>query len=341
MINAAIVGLGWWGKTLVEALAEGSEVMRFSALMTRTKSDDVQAFAKQHRLRVLDSYEAVLADPSIDAVVLATPPSGHRGQVIAAAAASKHVFCEKPFTYTKADADAAVAAVRKAGVTLGIGYNRRFHPEMAKLRERMQTGDLGVIQHIEANMTFPNVLFLPPTAWRTMKNEAPCGGLAPMGVHAIDAMIDLCGEIDHVYCQSFPRVVEVGTDDTTSMLFRMKAGMSGYLGTLTTTGANFSFQVFGSKGWVRIEGVTHVAGASSEERRTRLFGGCRFQPVKGPAEVWEAEKLDVTKACLEAFARAAQGGPVFPITPEQIVHCSSVSESIIRSAASGKVESVA
>ena len=341
MINAAIVGLGWWGKTLVELLAEGSDVMRFAALMTRTKSDDVLAFAKQHGLRVLDSYEAVLADPAIDAVVLSTPPSGHRDQVIAAAAAGKHVFCEKPFTYTKAAADAAVAAVRKAGVTLGLGYNRRFHPEMAKLRERMRTGGLGIIQHIEANMTFPNALFLPPTAWRAMKDEAPCGGLAPMGVHAIDAMIDLCGEIDHVYCQSFARVVAFGTDDTTSMLFRMKAGMSGYLGTLTTTGPSFSFQVFGSKGWVRIEGVTHVAGASSEERRTRLFGACKFQPVKGPAEVWEAEKLDVTKACLEAFARAAQGGPAFPITPEQIVHCSSVSETIIRSAGSGKVEQVA
>lgn len=63
-----------------------------------------------------------------------------------------------------------------------------------------------------------------------MKDEAPCGGLAPLGVHAIDGMIDLCGEIDTVYCQSFARVVEGGTDDTTSMLLRMKSGMSGYLG---------------------------------------------------------------------------------------------------------------
>jgi len=341
MINAAIVGLGWWGKTLVESLAEGSDVMRFVALTTRTKSDDVEAFAKQYGLRVLDTYEAVLADPAIDAVVLSTPPSGHRDQVIAAAAAGKHVFCEKPFTYTKADAEAAVAAVRKAGVTLGMGYNRRFHPEMAKLRERIRAGELGVIQHIESNMTFPNALFLKPTAWRAMKAEAPCGGLAPLGVHAIDGMIDLCGEIDQVYCQSFARVVEAGTDDTTSMLFRMKAGMSGYLGTVTTTGPGFSFHVFGSKGWLRLEGVTHVAGASSEERRTRLFGTCKFQPIRGPLEVWEAEKLDVTHACFEAFARAVQGGPAFPISPEQIIHGSSVSESIIRSAASGKAEKVA
>ena len=341
MINAAIVGLGWWGKTLVESLADGSDLMRFAAGTTRTKSDDVDAFFKQNGIRWHDSYEAVLADPKVDAVVLSTPPSGHLAQVTAAAAAGKHVFCEKPFTYSRKDAEAAVAAVRKAKVALGIGYNRRFHPEMTKLRERVRAGELGTIQHIECNMTFPNALFLKPTAWRAMKDEAPCGGLAPLGVHAVDGMIDLCGEIDQVYCQSFARVVDWGTDDTTSMLFRMKAGMSGYLGTITTTGPGFSFHVFGSKGWLRLEGVTHVAGASSEERRTRLFGTCKFQPIKGPLEVWEAEKLDVTRACFEAFARAAQGGPAFPISPEQIVHGSSVSESIIRSAGSGKAEKVA
>jgi predicted dehydrogenase len=341
MINAAIVGLGWWGKTLVESLADGSDAMRFVAGTTRTMSPEVEAFAKQHGIRLAASYEALLADPEIDAVVLSTPPSVHVAQVVAAAAAGKHVFCEKPFTFAKKDAETAVNAVRKAKVTLGTGYNRRFHPEMVKLRERVRSGELGTIQHIESTMTFANALFLKPTAWRAMKSEAPCGGLAPLGVHAIDGMIDLCGEIDHLYCQSFSRVLQGETDDTTSILFRMKGGMSGYLGTMTTTGPGFSFQVFGSKGWVRLEGVTHVAGASSEERRTRLFGTCKFQPIKGPAEVWEAEKLDVTRACFESFARAAAGGAPFPITPEEIIHGSSVSESVIRSAASGKVENVA
>lgn len=341
MINAAIVGLGWWGKTLVESLAEGSDVMRFTVLQTRTVNDDVKAFAKQYSLKLVDSYDAVLRDPSIEAVVLATPPSGHLQQITAAANAGKHVFCEKPFTFSKAEARTAVDAVRKAGKVVGVGYNRRFHPEMVKLREKIKAGELGIVQHVECTMTFPNALFLKPTAWRAMKNEAPVGGLAPLGVHAVDAMIDLCGEFDHVYCQSFRRVLEGETDDTSSMLFRMKAGMSGYLGTVTTTGPGFSIEVFGSKGRYRLEGVTHVAGASSEERRTRLFGACKFTPVKGPQEVWEAEKLDIIRTCFESFARAAEGGAAFPISPEQIVHGSSACEAIIRSAASGKVEKIA
>ena len=153
-------------------------------------------------------------------------------------------------------------------------------------------------------------------------------------------MIDLCGPIDTVFCQSFKRVVEIDSDDTTSMLFRMKDGTSGYLGTLMATGGGFSFQVFGSKGWVRLEGMTHVAGASSEERRMRLFGTCKFQPVQGALEVWQAEALDVTRAALEAFATAAAGGPKFPIPVEQMIHGAAVTEAVVRSAASGKVEKI-
>jgi predicted dehydrogenase len=162
-----------------------------------------------------------------------------------------------------------------------------------------------------------------------------------MGVHALDGMIDLCGEIDEVYCQSFRRVVEVDADDTTSILFRMKEGMSGYLGTMTATGGGFSFQVYGSKGYVRLEGMTHVAGASSEERRTRLFGTCTFKPIKGPAETWEAEKCDVTRATLEAFAAAAEGKGKFLIPMEEMVHGASVTEAIIRSAETHLPEKVA
>src|SRR5688572_11456296 len=246
MINAAIVGLGWWGRTLVESV-QGSDHIRFVAGATRTVSPEVKTFAETQKLRLAESFEALLQDSSIQAVVLSTPHSMHSRQVIAAAQAGKHVFCEKPFALTASDAEAAVAATRKAGVALGLGYNRRFHPEMTKLRERIRSGGLGTVLHVEATMTFPNALLLKPSQWRAHRDETPCGGLTPMGVHAIDGMIDLCGPIDRVFCQSFRRVVAVDSDDTTSMLFRMKEGMSGYLGTITATGPGFSFQVFGSK----------------------------------------------------------------------------------------------
>src|SRR5215470_320016 len=341
MLNAAQIGLGWWGKTLVESVQGTSEAIQFVAAASRSQSDDHRQFAAAQRLTLHPSYEAVLADPQVDAVVLATPHSLHSPQVIAAAQAKKHVFCEKPFALTRADAQAAVDATTRARVTLGLGYNRRFHPEMTRLRDQIRSGELGTILHVEATMTFPNGLFLKPDAWRADKHETPCGALTPMGVHAIDGMIDLCGPIAQVYCQSFRGVVAVDADDTTSMLFRMAEGMSGYLGTMTATGPGFSFQVFGSKGSVRLEGMTHVAGAPSEERRTRLFGTCKFQPAKGDAEIWQAATLDVGRESLDAFAKAASGGPAFPIPVEEMVHGAAVTEAIVKSAASGGVEKIA
>lgn len=340
MINAAVIGLGWWGKTLVEAVSGVSDDIRFVAATTRSLSDDAREFAKQHGLALRASYDEILADSSIDAVVLVTPNSLHSAQTIAAAKHGKHVFCEKPFALTEADAAAAVAATEAAGVTVAVDYNRRFHPEMHRLREMITSGELGTILHIEATMTFPNGLFLEAGAWRADEKETPCGGLTPMGVHAIDGMIDLCGEIDQVFTQSFRRVIPVDADDTTSILLRMKEGMSGYLATMTATGGGFNFQVYGSKGFVKLEGMTHVAGASSEERRLRLFGNCTFKPIKGPAKIWEAAQYDVSRAALDLFARAAAGGKPFPISPAEIVHGAAVTEAIVRSAASGVPEKI-
>jgi predicted dehydrogenase len=169
LIRAGIVGLGWWGKTLVEAVSGSSERIKFVAGSTRTQSDDAKSFAAEHGFALSADFDDLISDENIDAVVLATPHSLHVDQVIAAARAGKHVFCEKPFALTKAGAEKAVDAVRETGVTLGLGYNRRWHPEMTKLRERIDSGDLGIILHVEATMTFPNALLLKPEAWRASR----------------------------------------------------------------------------------------------------------------------------------------------------------------------------
>lgn len=340
MIDAAIVGLGWWGKTLVESL-EHSDRIRVTAGTTRTVSDDTRKFADEHGFELKADFDAILDTSGIDAIILATPHTGNVPQIIAAAARGKHIFCEKPFSLHKKDAQAAIDAVNKANVTLGLGYNRRFHPTMIDLKKRIKSGALGTILHFESVMTFPNALYLKPEAWRAQAQEAPLGGLTPLGVHIVDAAIDLFGDVDEVFCQSQKRVVTIDNDDTTSILFRMKDGMSGYLSTLTATTGLFRLQVYGSKGWVRIDGMTHIAGASSEERRTKLFGTCEFKPIKGEPETWQAEAIDLPCAALEAFAQAVNGGPEYPISHHEMIHGVAVTEAIIASAAAGKPEKIA
>jgi predicted dehydrogenase len=339
-MNLGIVGLGWWGGTLLDSV-QHNDGLRFVAACTRSRSRQDQELAATHQLRLLESYDALLADPGIDGVVLATPPAVHCAQIEAAALAGKHVFCEKPFVMSKLEAERAIAAVRAAGVTLGLGYNRRFHPSWQDLKQRIAGGDLGVILHIECTMSGPNGLTQGPGAWRAQPQQAPCGGLFPMGVHAVDGMIDLVGTVDHVYCQSIRRAVPNDADDTTSVLLRMSRGMTAYLGTMMATVGSFRFQVYGSRAMALLGGSVHVAGQSSQHRRSALFGSYVIQPLKGDPMQIDVPLFDVNRAELEAFARAAAGGPLYPIPVSEMIHAVAVTDAIIASSRSGAVEPVA
>ena len=132
-----IVGLGRWGRSLVNSVQGKSDDIRFVLAHTRTRAS-AEEFCREKGVRLVDRYDEILADPDIDAVVLATPHSQHEQQILAAAQAGKHIHVEKPITLDRPSADAAVAAARKAGVVLAVGYCRRFHPSVVEIRSRLQ-----------------------------------------------------------------------------------------------------------------------------------------------------------------------------------------------------------
>src|SRR5438067_662496 len=152
MVRAAIVGLGRWGRTLVNSVQNKSDRLRFTHAVSRDPAR-VGDFAAEHGLNVLGSLDAALAEPAIDAVVLATPHSRHTDQILAAAAAGKHVFCEKPLSLTRAEAERAVAACEKAEIVLGVGHDKRFSPAIAELARIVAGGELGAVLHIEGNFS--------------------------------------------------------------------------------------------------------------------------------------------------------------------------------------------
>ena len=131
MLDAALVGMGRWGQTLVNSVqGRNGGGIRFVAGATRSP-DKARGWAAEKGLDLLPDLDTVLADPRVKAVVLATPHRQHAAQVIAAARAGRHVFVEKPFALSKAEAEAAVAACQEAGVVLARGHNRRFLPAVA------------------------------------------------------------------------------------------------------------------------------------------------------------------------------------------------------------------
>src|SRR5262249_3666444 len=135
MIRAAIVGLGRWGRSLVASVQGKSAELSFVRGHPRTRAS-AEAFCRAQGVPLVDSYEELLADPDVDALVLATPHSQHEAQIIAAAAAGKHIHVEKPITLDRAGAGRAVDAARKAGVVLAGGHCPRLSPSVGEPRPR-------------------------------------------------------------------------------------------------------------------------------------------------------------------------------------------------------------
>src|SRR6266481_8712188 len=250
MIRAAIVGLGRWGRSLVASVQGKSKDLRFVLAHTRTRAT-AEDFCRSQELALVDSYEQILADPEIDAVVLATPHSLHESQIVEAAAAGKHIHVEKPITLDRATADRAVAAARKAGVVLAVGYCRRFHPSVVEVRRRLAQGRLGTVISMVAQHTTSTGQFIAPDNWRAAPEEAPGGALTAVGVHSLDHMIEFAGRVRDVRCVT-ARHFPGHSDDTTTVMLHFESGATGLIFCSVATGTNFAFTLYGSKGLAEI-----------------------------------------------------------------------------------------
>jgi predicted dehydrogenase len=331
MIRAAIIGLGRWGRNLVNSVHGKSDAIRFvaGALRDVAKARD---FAREKGFSLHDSYDKALADPNVDAVVLATPHTRHAEQIIAAARAGKHVFTEKPLALTAKSAAAALRACAKAGVTLAVGYNWRFQPALQEIRTMLEDGRLGKLLHLEGNFCGPSVYRFPAGHWRQAREEGPAGGMTGRGVHVVDAFLYLAGRIGSVHAQSARRVLRHGLDDTTSMLFRFKSGASGYLGTVIATAETWRMQVFGSNGWVEVGGVEHL---TTWEMRACFMDAQNLWANQKP-QVLAFPQISTERAELENFARAAEARRPLAIAGGDEEHGVAVFEAILKSAKSGR-----
>jgi predicted dehydrogenase len=330
MIQAAIVGLGTWGQHLVAAVQGRSDAIRFAAGTTRTPAKAAE-FCAHHGIRLADSYESVLKEKSIDAVVLATPHSTHTDQIIAAAEARKHVFVEKPLGLSRADAERAVAACAEHKVTLAVGYNWRFQPALREVKRMLDDGRLGKLLHIEGNFCGASAYRFRREHWRQDRDETPAGGMTGRGVHVVDAMLYLAGRIDAVVAQSARLVQDFGADDTTSMLFRFASGASGYLGTVIATAETWRMQVFGSNGWAEVGDVEHL---TTWTLRTCFIDRANIT-VKQPPQLIPFPSLSTERAELEHFARAAKERRPLAVPGGDEVHNVAVLEAIVKAAQAG------
>lgn len=325
MLKTAIIGMGRWGQTLVDSVqGRNGAGIRFVSGCTG-RPERARDWAARQGVRILPSFEAVIADPEVQAVAIASPHQMHAEQVIAAARAGKHVFVEKPFTMTKASAAASVEACREAGVVMALGHNRRFLPAVAEMEGMIAAGTLGTILHVEGQFSGPSAAAYAPGMWRTDRKESPLGGMGGMGIHMVDMMVNLAGPIAEVTCSSAARALDNGMDDTTAALFRFASGATGTFATLAFAPRYWRVAVFGSEGLVEQRGQDTLV----------------FAPREGEGWTRTYDKVDIEAAELEAFAAAVAGGPAYPLPVKDAIHGVAVFEAMIGAAASGSTYRVA
>ncbi|MGA9009941.1 MAG: Gfo/Idh/MocA family oxidoreductase [Xanthobacteraceae bacterium] len=332
MIRAAIVGLGRWGRALVTAVTgstPGSSDLRFVLGTTRTRAA-AEDFCRDKNIKLVDRYDDILRDPDIDAVVLATPHSQHQAQALAAIAARKHVFVEKPLTLDLASARAVTDAAHKSGLILAVGFTRRFHPSVGELRARVRDGRLGDVMTFVAQHTTSTAQFVAPDNWRAAPEEAPGGAFTAVGVHALDHMIEFSGRVRDVRCVT-ARYYPGPSDDTTTVMLRFVSGATGLIFCSVATATNFAFTAYGTNGLAEI-----TRADLSRFRFTPASAAAPTGVVAAPPdEILEFSGFDMLREEMTAFARAIRDGKSYPVPIADVLHGMAVFEMIVESAKRG------
>jgi len=326
-VRVAAIGVGGWGRALADAAGRGTDLAIVAC--TSRSADSREAFAKSYGCRALPSYEAVLADPDVEGVLITTPHSVHAEQAISAARAGKHVFVDKPFTLSVADGRRATEACRRAAVVLAVGHQRRKQAASRALKRLLDEGALGRVAQVEGNFSADIGFALKPGMWRTVRAETPGGAMTNLGIHHVDTFQYLLGPI--VSVMAFARRValtHVSIDDTTSILFEFAAGGLGYLGT--------SWVHANRTAVITLHGTE--AQAWSEADGSRLLLARRGQPT--PTAV-PLTPVDAVVEELAEFARCVREGTRPEVGGEEATANIAVLEAIVESAETGRAVAVA
>ncbi len=318
-LRVASIGLGWWGGSLAEkARLAGIEIVSCFA----RSQENREKFADAHGARPAGSLEEVLSDPDVEAVLIATPHSTHADLAMEAAGAGKHVFVDKPFTLTVAEARRATSAAEEVGVVLQVGHNRRRQPATRRIKKMIDEGELGLVHYAEANLSYPKGLN-PRSGWRGDPAESPAGGMTGLGVHMADNLIYLLGRPARVAAFS-GRVIGVGTlDDVTTATLEFEGGALAVLGTAMVIPDIGRTAVWGTEAaaWNEVDGERFYVQRVGEKER-------REHPV---------ETLDTVRDELEEFAANVRTGRRPETGGPEATEVVAVLEGIVESAGTGRV----
>jgi predicted dehydrogenase len=318
MIQAAMVGLGRWGQTILDAVQNKSDRIRFVHGVSK-EPELSRPVADKYRLRLSTDLQDALADPEVQAVFIATPHSLHLDHIRAVAAAGKPVWCEKPLCLTRAAAIEAINAVRDARMPLGTGTNKRCFSSMRELEHVVADGVLGDILHIEGHFSNEHSTHVAG-GWRDDPRESPGAGMTGAGLHILDTFVNLVGPIREVDAKLFTRKPPPDPRDVIAVLTEFESGATGLMATVRAAPMFWRVHVFGSNGSAEARGEdTLVVSLIGRQPETRLY-----------------EHVDPVRTLVEKFADTIDGKARFPVTPTQILDMLGAFEAVLTSLETGK-----
>jgi predicted dehydrogenase len=234
-MKVACIGMGWWSDVLADAIKRSGRLL-IAGCYSRS-ADKREKFAAKYGCRAFPSYEALLADRSIEGVVNTTPNAAHLETTRLAAEAGKHVFLDKPIANTVADARAITQACRKAKVVLALGYQRRRESHFRWVKRQIQEGAFGKLVNAEANISRDRLGQVDLTSWRYTAEGMPGGVMLQIGIHYTDVLEYLLGPVKATSGQ-FARLVLPGDNaDVASLVLEHE---NGALSTLNASYASAS-----------------------------------------------------------------------------------------------------
>ncbi len=234
-VRVGCLGMGWWSDVLADAITR-SNTIGIESCYTRSEQKR-HAFAAKYGCHAAPSYEEMLSDPGIEAVINTTPNDVHLETTRAAAAAGKHVFLDKPIANTIADARGLTEACRSAGVILALGYQRRRESQVRWIRQQIDTGEFGKLVNAEANISRDRLGKVDLTSWRYTAAGMPGGVMLQIGIHYTDVLEYLMGPIKAVSGRLGQLVLPGDNPDVASLILEHE---NGALSTLNASYASAS-----------------------------------------------------------------------------------------------------
>ena len=319
-LRVASVGIGWWSDVLADAIKRSSAL---DIVACYSRSEDKRAkFAAKYGCRAARSYEEILGDRSIDAIVNTTPNAAHLETTRAAAAAGKHVFLDKPIANTIADARALTRACRDAKVVLALGYQRRRESHFRWIRERIDAGTFGRLVNAESNISRDRLGKIDLSSWRYQAQGMPGGVLLQIGIHYTDVLEYLVGPIRAVTARLAQLVLPGDNPDVASVVIEHG---NGALSTLNASYASASEHY-----------VMNIYGKDASAYYDLQQGLRWLQRGATRADAVACAKNDPIVEELEEFARAARGDGEPEMDGERGTDSLAVILAGIRSAAEGR-----